>query len=470
MPAEVEVAVDSGPSWHSWLAAVVPAQARRFRVTDPEVAAILGAGSAQLVDEGAQVEIGAIDAIRGDAPVAIVRFGPWFEESEALLRRVGHRLGAYARSRSRSLHARRALGRQGFSCALVVWDLEQRLRFVGRGGRTWLPPPQQLRMSERLPGAAVVVGTRSVTGPTVFEDALAAAATAEGEARLDLGTPTARASGLLIGLSDRRVFKVAIGRSREELDRHCAGLALVASARLGAVVRDRVPRLRCRGEAGLGCWSLEDRLDGHEPATLNDRVMADCLDLLVELHSSTSKHLPRPSLQTKARLVADLLDPHSAQALMALSGNLERELADVPRGLAHGDFSKSNILVEGGRLRGVVDWAGAAAGQLPMLDVLNLLVGEREPRHFGRALTSYLLPWARAGGDDLSRAYCDRLGLQLGAPQLRGLAIAWWLERAARELQTYGDRVRRPVWIQQNLEAVLAVLLGRATSGWRSDK
>ena len=87
-----------------------------------------------------------------------------------------------------------------------------------------------------------------------------------------------------------------------------------------------------------------------------------------------------------------------------------------------------------------------------------MLTAEREPRYFGRALVEYLLPWARGGGDDLSRAYCERLGLDVGSQRLEALAFAYWLDRAARELETYGDRARRPVWLYENVERVTRAL------------
>ena len=42
-----------------------------------------------------------------------------------------------------------------------------------------------------------------------------------------------------------------------------------------------------------------------------------------------------------------------------------------------------------------------------------------------------LLPWARAGGDRLTRDYCHRLGIEVDPPALEALAVAYWLDRAA---------------------------------------
>jgi hypothetical protein len=45
--------------WHSWLPLIVPAGARRMRVADPALAATLAAAGAELVDDGAELEIAA---------------------------------------------------------------------------------------------------------------------------------------------------------------------------------------------------------------------------------------------------------------------------------------------------------------------------------------------------------------------------------------------------------------------------
>jgi hypothetical protein len=295
----------------------------------------------------------------------------------------------------------------------------------------------------------------------VLEDAIEAAARAMGEGDLGVGHPRVSASGVLVALSDRVVFKTAMGPGREDIDRHRAGIELVASALPGAVVRERLPRLYGCGVAGLAYWSLEGRLAGDKPSALTDSVLSDCLEFLVELHSCRTRAALDRSLEANAKLVGAVLDRERSAALERLCSNLATELAALPRGIGHGDFARTNILADRGGLCGVVDWAGATRAQLPLLDLMNLLVSEREPRHFGRALMTYLMPYAAAGGDDLTRAYCERLGLELTTFQFEALAIAWWLDRVARELQNYGDRMRRPVWVDENVRSVLTALLAR---------
>jgi hypothetical protein len=447
------------PGWHGWLAAVIPADARRFRVADPELAAVVAAAGAEIVDSAPDVEIAPVDELRGDARCAVVRLGPALAEGNALLPRIATRVQAFAEMQAGAFRACRMLRRRGYPFSAVVqWDLGQVLR--GPGSRD---PRHRLSLAERLPGAAIVVGSRSPAGRTVLDDVAERAARTVGEPRFDPGWPTVRGSGVLIARSDRLVLKVAVGSARREIERHAEALELVRAADPPEVVAERTPELLARGEAGLGYWSLERRVAGAEPGALDDALAADCLDFLVALHAAGGEDAPRGSLVERAEVVARFCPPEQRGGLVALSQGLERKLASLPRGMSHGDFWKGNLLAENGRLQGVVDWSAAGSGRLPLLDLLNLLTAEREPKHFGRALLEYLLPWAYAGGDDLSRAYFQRLGLDVGSDRLEALVVAYWLERSARELESYGDRARRPVWLLENVELVVRELVdGRA--------
>jgi hypothetical protein len=223
--------------------------------------------------------------------------------------------------------------------------------------------------------------------------------------------------------------------------------------------------------AGLARWSLETKLEGQPPRVLSESLMSDCLDFLVALHGGGRRGRSRRSLPRTAALVSEFCRPEHAQGLRALAGAIDRELAGLPRGLGHGDFWKGNILAADGRLCGVLDWDTASGSQLPFLDLFNLLVAERECSNFGRGLVNYLLPVVRSAGNDPIARYCERVGVERDPELLEALAIAWWLERAAYELETYRDRRRRPAWLRQNVELVVAALLAegprRAVTGGR---
>ena len=105
------------------------------------------------------------------------------------------------------------------------------------------------------------------------------------------------------------------------------------------------------------------------------------------------------SLAGAGEVVARVCGAADAAAVRETAARLDAELAGLPRGFGHGDFFAGNLLVDGGRLAGVVDWDGAGPGRLPLLDLLHLLVTSRwrgADLAWGPAIIGDLLPWVRA--------------------------------------------------------------------------
>jgi aminoglycoside phosphotransferase (APT) family kinase protein len=183
------------------------------------------------------------------------------------------------------------------------------------------------------------------------------------------------------------------------------------------------------------------------------------VEFLVALHSSSSERAYGSTLLDQGKIVASATPPREAQTVEALAERLEADLADVPRGFAHGDFFHGNLLVEGERLVGVVDWDAAGPGRLPLLDLLHL----RHATHavaevdWGPRLVQGLLPWARAGGDDIVRDYGSRLGLSLNHEQLEALVLAYWLDRVSSQLRSHAHRLAQPLWLDRNISLVLRI-------------
>src|SRR5207302_3302596 len=136
-----------------------------------------------------------------------------------------------------------------------------------------------------------------------------------------------------------------------------------------------------------------------------------------------------------------------------VGGGRRRGLASAPRGFGHGDFWSENLLVDGERLTGIVDWDYGGGGRLPALDLLHLLVNEERRRRrigIGRAMVDEL--FADSVDADM-RDYCARLDVDPGL--LGDLGLAYWLDYVARQLELYADRAARPVWMRENVTAVL---------------
>jgi aminoglycoside phosphotransferase (APT) family kinase protein len=184
------------------------------------------------------------------------------------------------------------------------------------------------------------------------------------------------------------------------------------------------------------------------------------MDFLVALHSACPTEADGNTLLEQAEVVADACPTEQAQVVRALAERLEAALADLPRGFGHGDFFHGNLLVDRGRLVGVVDWDAAGPRRLPFLDLLHLrLMSIREVADvdWGPSLLRHLLPWARTGGGDLVRSYCQRSGLTVDSKRLEALVFAYWLDYVSYQLRTHLHRLAQPPWIERNIHLVLRV-------------
>jgi Phosphotransferase enzyme family len=445
----------SAHPWHGWLAAVLPADAQRVRVNELELAATLSGAGLELVDERPDVEIAPLERLHGDAPCALVSLGLRSRGERSRFVRARRRILGSLQVRRRARRARREMLRRGYAGAEVIsWDLERPVRLSALGS-----PRRAPRAAELLPLGAVVVGRSSSQGPTVLEAALA---DAEPSISGPLRTNRAlvRATGLIV-IGEREVMRISIGTARRHLHHQRRVLGLVRAARPADSVAARVPWPIAHGTAGIADWSLERRLHGEEPSPpLDYRLVDECCDFLVALHKADDRGKPEGSLLQAAGVVASVCDPERGRELLAVAERLETGLADLPRGFGHGDFWSGNLLTDGGRLVGVVDWAAAGRDRLPLVDLIHLRLSEHRwatNESLGRPLVEEMLPWARRGGDEHARSYCQQLGFEPKPERLEALVIAYWFDRVAHELETYSDR-REPGWLSLNVEPVLRAL------------
>jgi Phosphotransferase enzyme family len=450
---------DAGGAYprHNWLPAVLPARARRFRVADPKLASTIRAAGAELVESDADVEIAPAEQLRGDADAAIVPLDVVLPEGGSRPLRATLRTIGFIRVRLATLAGRREVRRRGYETIRVVpWEWEQTARLPG--GRH---PTESPSLPERMPLAALVVGTHGSAEPTLLDEALAAASEVRGTP-LVASWPLVRQGGLVV-LAGDSVVRVAVGPASRELRLVRAALGMLEASRPPPAVAERIPWLRGAGAVGLAQWSLESRLPGTTPPIeLPESILAECIDFIAELFLADRRREPDDSLSAKAGVIAVRCAADSAEALRLLGSRLDRELADVPRGFGHGDFWTRNLLVDERGLSGVVDWHAGGPGRLPLIDLLHLRLStifQRRRQYLGDALVEHLLPWADAGGDEVARSYCRRVGLEIDPARLKALVAAYWITRTAQELELYGDRVERPLWMQHNVETVVPALI-----------
>jgi hypothetical protein len=448
-----------------WLAAIVPVSARRFRVgDDPEYAAAISSAGGALVDDSPDVEIGAADDLEGDAPVAIVPIGmrsSWMPRRRSV--RAARRLVSTASVGARIARARRAAHRRGYETAVAVaWEPYTRLV---PGLRT---PAGDLPLFQRFPRRAVVVCTRGHRELTALEAAVKAASEdldkELGPVPFILGS-----SGVLIGAAADIVLRVSLGPAARRIEDQRVALASLREADPEALVADRVPWVLAAGTVGLARWSVERRLPGKLAAAGWREVTDDALAFLTGLFEVRVDG-PRSAPALDAEVCASHF-PDQAEAFRDLGLRIDEALAEVPRGFDHGDFWGGNLLLEQGRLTGVVDWPSAGPGRLPLLDVFQLRVQqvrEETGALFASLVSQYLLPQLRAGGHELDLAYCRRLGLELGPHELVSLGGAYWLEELRHGLLD-PDRdpglPTQPQWRRSNVETLNLLAAGEETSG-----
>jgi hypothetical protein len=437
-------------SGHGWLAAVLPADAERFRVSDPELASVLADSGAQLVDLDEDVEIAMPDEILGHAALAITSLGGVVPDRERMLPlRAAARLAKFAAVRSQARRARARMHALGYPEVRVLpWDVGHALRLPNLdGGRR--------RVAELLPQRALVIGRRSdARSPTLLEAGLSSARAKVGE-RLVPKFASVR-QGVLVVTTTGGLFRIAVGPDRQQLSNQLAALAALRVPDLPRVVSDRVPWPLASADEGLATWSIELRLAGKRPRpALSENLLADCVDFLVGLHRTGSTN--GGTFADDAGVVASACSADGARTVRKLAQRLEERLQGLPRGFAHGDFFPGNLLVEAETLVGVVDWDAAGPGRLPLIDLLHLRhMSDQRPadNDWGPLLVERLLPRAESG-DPTILDYCSRVGIDADADVVRSLVFAYWLGHAAYQLRSHPHRRDQPAWLAGNVEHVL---------------
>jgi phosphotransferase family enzyme len=457
---------------YGWLGAVIPADARLFRVEDPVLAEILADAGAQLVRSEPDVEIAPVRALRGDATLAIAVLGRPARSPRPLpLRRLRtepplavravRRLVRSLQVRLGVRSARRLVRSLGYETVRpLLWDHEMALRPVGR------PKRLRARIIESLPQRALVIGSRRRSS-TVFDGALADAARTLGTT-LDPGPPSVRTETLIVDTKPG-VLRLAVGPGRRQILNQRQALSALHDGQAPPFVTAHIPLELAGGRSGIADWSLETRLPGERASRpVSGTLLSDCVEFLAALHLVQNSTPAENPFLDQAEVVAGACSPETAAAVRSLAERLEASLSDVPRGFAHGDFFHGNILVRDGRLSGVVDWDAAGPGRLPLLDLLHLALtslSDMADEDWGPLLLRHLVPWGRTGGGEIVRCYCRLAGLDVDAQRLEIFVAAYWLDYVSYQLITHLHRTARVEWIHRNVALVAKSIEGTKLHG-----
>jgi aminoglycoside phosphotransferase (APT) family kinase protein len=228
--------------------------------------------------------------------------------------------------------------------------------------------------------------------------------------------------------------------------------ALVALAAAGAAL---VPRPIGSGEIAGAAWTTETVLQGRLAARLTPAIAQDLVRFTVQLRTEGR---PRSIGQNVAGLAEAF--PRHADVLRRTAVAAEGWGANLPAVLLHGDLWLGNLLVDGGRLSGVVDWdtwhpAGVAGTDL--LNVVAMVERRRRPRDVGPLWLEEI--WSSPAFADVAGAYWRALGL--AAPDRAARAVIgldWWANSVVGAARRGRGAWRDPAWVGRNVDDVAAGL------------
>lgn len=249
---------------------------------------------------------------------------------------------------------------------------------------------------------------------------------------------------------------------------------------LSALERDRrlcdwnavLPRPLHEGEVAGRYYCVEEALPGEQTDRLVRRgrdgpeLLRASARLIEGLHCRTAREDLVDGVAVEAwvelplRRLERFAGTHPRRAeLRAALGRLRHDLAAallgrrVRRGWIHGDYWPGNVLASSGRVTGIVDWDQAAAGQLPLHDLLHLhLHGRRLAR--GEELGDVVVAALTAGVPEAIGVPAGVVDRWTDGIPARTALLLCWLRHATLFLDSDGHRDNR-YWLRHNVEKVL---------------
>jgi O-antigen/teichoic acid export membrane protein/thiamine kinase-like enzyme len=245
--------------------------------------------------------------------------------------------------------------------------------------------------------------------------------------------------------------------------------------------RNLLPQTIAAGEINAQTYRVDMMIPGRtaqELLSVPDNiatVQKRAATVINELHLRTSslkmvsETLFSEWVDEPIHLIRELLNPQSL--LSDGHGALGRVYAELRETLlgrnltlswVHGDYWPGNILMlpEDLTVTGILDWEAARADDLPLLDLLNLLLSTRvivERKELGSVLRDLLLEdnWSHHENILLDAAKLAMTGDHL---ETRDMLLLYWLGHVGSNLNKSKRYSKNQIWIAKNVEAVLECL------------
>ena len=212
------------------------------------------------------------------------------------------------------------------------------------------------------------------------------------------------------------------------------------------------PRLLGWGTTRGCSWTLESVLPGRRPRRVTSDTIRQVSRLCLQLPSADG---PSSALFEDLQMLATAL-PDRAARIQRLAAPAARIVEGLPSVMRHGDLWSGNLLAQGAKICGVVDWGSWHPRAVPGSDLLHLFAVERAlatGRHIGQVWREQ--PWASPAFLQATSEYWSALGLAPEPRILEAVGVAWWASLIA------GNLARLPLvrhderWLKCNVDAVL---------------
>jgi thiamine kinase-like enzyme len=245
----------------------------------------------------------------------------------------------------------------------------------------------------------------------------------------------------LLGLAPRELASGTIDSCTYVVERALRGV----DARL--VLSDRDRRLRMQKAAMHTIGVLHQRTA--KPLTVDETLLSRWIDEPLQLIRGLGYAYPRIAA--------------NASAVDRLGATLSASLIGRPVVVSwvHGDFWPGNILVsaDGGAVTGLIDWDLAAPDDLPLLDIVHLLLGTHLAQA-GSELGPVVRDLLNGGFGQSELQMLARTHVALGGDELsfRELVLLSWLRHVRCNLTKSSHYSRHRWWVRENVEGVLESL------------